>query len=76
MRSVVAVETAGPRISWHFTCVPTLNVLMRYSIRRYLMSAVTPSYWTNVAARLSQLICGLSGHQLLLNAEPGRLSLK
>jgi hypothetical protein len=43
------------------------------------MSASTPStptYWANVASRLSQLICGLSGHQLLLNAEPGRLSLK
>jgi hypothetical protein len=40
------------------------------------MSASTPSYWTNVASRLSQMICGLSGHQLLLNAEPGRLSLK
>jgi hypothetical protein len=67
------------RISWHFTCVPTLDVLLRYSIRRNLMSASTPStptYWANVASRLSQLICGLSGHQLLLNAEPGRLSLK
>jgi hypothetical protein len=43
------------------------------------MSASTPStatYWAHVASRLSQLICGLSGHQLLLNAEPGRLSLK
>ena len=40
------------------------------------MSASAPSYWENVASRLSQLICGLSGHQLLLNAEPGRLSLK
>jgi hypothetical protein len=43
------------------------------------MSASTPStptYWATVASRLSQLICGLSGHQLLLNAEPGRLSLK
>jgi hypothetical protein len=64
------------RISWHFTCVPTLNVLMRYPIGRNLMSASTPTYWANVASRLSQLICGLSGHQLLLNAEPGRLSLK
>ena len=36
----------------------------------------TPTYWANVASRLSQLICGLNGHQLLLNAEPGRLSLK
>ena len=36
----------------------------------------TPTYWANVASRLSRLICGLSGHQLLLNAEPGRLSLK
>ena len=52
---------------------------MRYPIRRNLMSASTastPTYWANVASRLSQLICGLSGHQLLLNAEPGRLSLK
>jgi hypothetical protein len=40
------------------------------------MSASTPTYWANVASRLSQIICGLSGHQLLLNAEPGRLSLK
>ena len=40
------------------------------------MSASTPSYWTSVGSRLSQLICSLSGHQLLLNAEPGRLSLK
>jgi hypothetical protein len=40
------------------------------------MSSSTPTYWTSVASRLSQLICGLSGHQLLLNAEPGRLSLK
>ena len=40
------------------------------------MSASTPTYWANVASRLSQMICGLSGHQLLLNAEPGRLSLK
>jgi hypothetical protein len=40
------------------------------------MTASTPTYWENLASRLSQLICGLSGHQLLLNAEPGRLSLK
>jgi hypothetical protein len=40
------------------------------------MSASTPTYWASIASRLSQLICGLSGHQLLLNAEPGRLSLK
>jgi hypothetical protein len=40
------------------------------------MSASNPTYWGNVASRLSQMICGLSGHQLLLNAEPGRLSLK
>jgi hypothetical protein len=40
------------------------------------MSASTPTYWATVASRLSQLICGLSGHELLLNAEPGRLSLK
>jgi len=40
------------------------------------MSASTPTYWAHLASRLSQLICGLSGHQLLLNAEPGRLSLK
>ena len=40
------------------------------------MSASTPTYWANVASRLSRLICGMSGHQLLLNAEPGRLSLK
>ena len=40
------------------------------------MSASTPTYWANLASRLSQLICGLSGHQLLLSAEPGRLSLK
>jgi hypothetical protein len=40
------------------------------------MSASTPTYWANVASRLSQMICGLSGHQLLLSAEPGRLSLK
>lgn len=36
----------------------------------------TPTYWGHVSSRLSRLICGLSGHQLLLNAEPGRLSLK
>ena len=40
------------------------------------MSTSTPTCWANVLSRLSQLICGLSGHQLLLNAEPGRLSLK
>ena len=40
------------------------------------MSASTHSHWANVRSRLSQLICGMSGHQLLLNAEPGRLSLK
>jgi hypothetical protein len=40
------------------------------------MSASTPSYRASVASRLSRFICGLSGHQLLLNAEPGRLSLK
>ena len=40
------------------------------------MSESTPTYWAHLASRLSQLICGLSGHQLLLNAEPGRLSLK
>jgi hypothetical protein len=40
------------------------------------MTASTPTYWENLASRLSQLLCGLSGHQLLLNAEPGRLSLK
>jgi hypothetical protein len=40
------------------------------------MSASTPNHWASLASRLSQLICGLSGHQLLLNAEPGRLSLK
>ena len=32
--------------------------------------------WASISSRLSQLICGLSGHELLLNAEPGRLSLK
>jgi hypothetical protein len=40
------------------------------------MSASSPTCWANVRSRLSQLICGFSGHQLLLNAEPGRLSLK
>ena len=40
------------------------------------MSDSAPSYWSTVSSRLSQLICGLSGHQLLLSAEPGRLSLK
>jgi len=40
------------------------------------MSASTPTYWAHMASRLSQMICGLSGHELLLNAEPGRLSLK
>lgn len=34
------------------------------------------SGWSSVSSRLSQLICGLGGHELLLNAEPGRLSLK
>ena len=34
------------------------------------------SGWAEVSSRLSQLICGLGGHELLLNAEPGRLSLK
>jgi hypothetical protein len=46
------------------------------SIGRNIMSDSTPSYWSTVSSRLSQLICGLSGHQLLLSAEPGRLSLK
>ena len=32
--------------------------------------------WATVSSKLSQLICGLGGHELLLNAEPGRLSLK
>jgi hypothetical protein len=32
--------------------------------------------WETISSRLSQLLCGLSGHELLLNAEPGRLSLK
>ena len=40
------------------------------------MTASTPTYLAHLASRLSQMICGLSGHQLLLNAEPGRLSLK
>lgn len=40
------------------------------------MNPSSSTYWANVASRLSQMICGLSGHQLLLNAEPGRLSLK
>ena len=40
------------------------------------MSASSPSLFAQLASRMSQLICGLSGHQLLLNAEPGRLSLK
>jgi hypothetical protein len=40
------------------------------------MTANTPTYLAHLASRLSQMICGLSGHQLLLNAEPGRLSLK
>ena len=40
------------------------------------MSASSTPTWANVASRLSQMICGLSGHELLLNAEPGRLSLK
>lgn len=40
------------------------------------MSASTPGYWSSLLSRLSQLICGVSGHQLVLNAEPGRLSLK
>lgn len=40
------------------------------------MNASTPSYWSSLSSRLSQFLCGLSGHQLLLSAEPGRLSLK
>ena len=41
------------------------------------MSDTIPTTWrTTVAARFSQLICGLSGHELVLSAEPGRLSLK
>ena len=39
------------------------------------MSSIA-SGWASVSSRLSQLICGLGGHELLLNAEPGRLSLK
>jgi len=35
----------------------------------------TPS-WESIASRFSQLVCGLGGHELLLNPEPGRLSLK
>jgi hypothetical protein len=41
-----------------------------------MMTDSTPTYLAHLASRLSQMICGLSGHQLLLNAEPGRLSLK
>ena len=40
------------------------------------MSANIPSLKASVGSWLSQLICGLSGHELVLNAEPGRLSLK
>lgn len=41
------------------------------------MSDIIPTtWWPTVAARFSQLICGMSGHELVLSAEPGRLSLK
>jgi hypothetical protein len=40
------------------------------------MSETITITWATVASRLSQLICGLSGHELVLSAEPGRLSLK
>ena len=40
------------------------------------MSAGIPTRWASFASWLSQRLCGLSGHQLLLHAEPGRLSLK
>ena len=40
------------------------------------MSGSIAINWASISSRLSQLICGLSGHELLLNAEPGRLSLK
>jgi hypothetical protein len=36
----------------------------------------TTTAWSTFAARFSQLICGLGGHELVLSAEPGRLSLK
>lgn len=40
------------------------------------MSTNIGTNWETFSSRLSQLLCGLSGHELLLNAEPGRLSLK
>ena len=40
------------------------------------MSARTTMSWAHISSRLSQLVCGLGGHELLLRAEPGRLSLK
>jgi hypothetical protein len=40
------------------------------------MSGTLAFTWAGVSSRFSQLICGLSGHELLLNAQPGRLSLK
>jgi hypothetical protein len=40
------------------------------------MSANITMSWANLSSRLSQLFCGLGGHELLLRAEPGRLSLK
>ena len=40
------------------------------------MSDSAPSFFGSLASRIDQLLCGLSGHELVLNAEPGRLSLK
>ena len=40
------------------------------------MSAISALTWESISSRVSQLLCGLGGHELLLHAEPGRLSLR
>ena len=40
------------------------------------MSGSIPGSWASVSSRLGRLICGLGGHELILSAERGRLSLK
>ena len=40
------------------------------------MSAIGEFSWESISSRVDQLVCGLGGHELLLHAEPGRLSLK
>ena len=40
------------------------------------MSDTITTTWATFTARFSRLVCGLGGHELVLSAEPGRLSLK